>query len=368
MFNIGLIDSLRLRVKMTDVVIIDKRIVEDYIAYYPNLAALDNDDQPYYDTELKKAQPYTKIIQGITYRFFPKAFINHLKYAEEYMVFQISAKMCKHRYFEGLTLHNISDVVRDINGLGVLKITEKAFLNGLVSDIDICINQLIDAKSLRSAFSLINRFPRPSKKPLLHTFQQINNIGIDFNKREKATNTAPYCKIYHKGHELSTKSSDFYAAFLQPMRKSVLDNLVRYEFTIKASKHKKYLHEQGFNADFRTLSDLLKTPQEDLKAIAKSGLALYLETPIKSTINTEMPPMDIVIQYLMENLIKSGYDEGKILGFTHLINDPSSRSRARTKVKKLFNQLTSENDYIKQKEQENQRSNAFLSNLGFYIP
>lgn len=368
MFNVGLIDSLRLRVRMTDVVIIDKRIVEDYIAYYPSLAALDDDNQPYYETDLKKAPPYTKIIQGITYRFFPKAFINHLKYAEEYMVFQISAKMCKHRYFEGLTLHNISDVVRDINGLGVLKVTEKAFLNGLVSDIDICINQLIDAKSLRSAFSLINRFPRPSKKPLLHTFQQINNIGIDFNKREKGTNTAPYCKIYHKGHELSTKSSDFYAAFLSPLKKSVLDNLVRYEFTVKASKHKKYLQEQGFNADFKTLSDLLKTPQEDLKAIAKSGLSLYLETPIKSSINTDNRPMEIVILYLMENLIKSGFEEGKILGFEHLINDPSQKSRTKSKIKNLLQQLTSENDYMKEKLQENTRSNAFLSNLGFYIP
>jgi hypothetical protein len=368
MFNEGLIDSLRVRVKMEHVTIIDKRIISEWVAYYPSLEALDNDEQYSYDEELRRAQPYTRIIQGITYRLYPKAFINSNKYAEEYMVFQISAKMLKHKYFEGITSENIANIIRDINGLGVIKITPKAFLDGLVSDIDICINQLIDAKALQTAFSLINRFPRESKKPLLHMFQQKQNIGIDFNKREKATNTNPYCKIYHKGHELETKSSEFYATFLQPMRKAVLDNLVRFEFTIKAHKHKQYLQEQGLNANFKTLNDLLKISNSDLKEIAQSGLKHYLEPRASSKVSKENKPMDIVLLYFMENLIKQGWGEGQILGFKQLMDCKVQRSVTGSKVKKLLQQLTEGENAINKKLQDNERAQSFLNNLGFYTP
>nr|WP_294931311.1 hypothetical protein [uncultured Flavobacterium sp.] len=372
MFNTGLIDSLKIRVKLEKVKILDKRLITDFIAYYPDIAHLDDDgtEQQKLGDNYRKAEPFTKIINGITYRFYIKAFIDSKKQAHEYIVFQISAKMLKSKYFEGITAENYRSIVDDINSFGVIRISTKDFLEGLVSDIDICINQLIDLKSLKTAFSLILENPNSGKKPLLHHISQsnsiknTNNLGLDFNKREKATNTTPYCKIYHKGFELLSKSITFYKAFLEPMKASVIDNLVRYEFTIKAHKHKEYLCKQGFKADFKTFFDLLKASPRDLALIAKSGIVHYIEPKAKSKVDKELNPSDIMVQFYIENLIKLGFDQEKLLGFTHLIDCPVSRSRTKTKAKKLIDDLKNRDKNLKTQIINNERSNKFLQNIG----
>jgi hypothetical protein len=372
MFNTGLIDSLKIRVKLEKVKILDKRLITDFIAYYPDIAHLDDDGntQEKLGDNYRKAEPFTKIINGITYRFYIKAFIDSKKQAHEYIVFQISAKMLKSKYFEGITAENYRSIVDDINSFGVINISRKDFLEGLVSDIDICINQLIDLKSLKTAFALILQNPNAGKKPLLHHISQsnsiknTNNLGLDFNKREKATNTTPYCKIYHKGFELLSKSITFYKAFLEPMKASVIDNLVRYEFTIKAHKHKEYLCKQGFKADFKTFFDLLKASPRDLALIAKSGIVHYIEPKAKSKVNKELNPSDLMVQFYIENLIKLGFDQEKLLGFTYLIDCPVSRSRTKTKAKKLIDDLKNRDQNLKTQIINNERSNKFLQNIG----
>jgi hypothetical protein len=372
MFNTGLIDSLKIRVKLDKVKIIDKRLITDFIAYYPTIDELDGDNnvQGNLGQSARKAEPYTKIIDGITYRFYIKAFIDANKISKEYIVFQISAKMLKEQYFEGITSSNYGRIVDDINSFGVLHITKKDFLQGLVSDIDICINQLIDLKSLKTAFAFIMQNPNEGKKPLLHYINLSNsikntfNLGMDFNKREKASNTAPYCKIYHKGFELLSKSNVFYRAFLEPMKASIIDNLVRYEFTIKAHKHKEYLINKGFKAEFKTFFDLLAASPKDLKLIAQSGLKHYIEQKQKSKVDKELNPADIMVQYYIENLIKLGFDEEKLLGFTYSIDCPVSRSRTKSKAKKLIDDLKNRDKNLKAEILQNDRSSNFLKNLG----
>ena len=376
MFNTGLIDYLKIRVKLDKVKILDKRLITDFIAYYPDIETLDDDllEQQKLGDNFRKAEPFIKIIDGITYRIYIKAFIDSNKTAHEYVVFQISAKMLKEKYFEGITSENFSQIVKDINSFGVLKISTGDFLQGLVSDIDICINQLIDLKSLKTAFSFILQNPNKGKLPLIHHISQSNsikntyNLGMDFNKREKASNTAPYCKIYHKGFELLSKSITFYKAFLEPQKTAVMDNLVRYEFTIKAAKHKKYLCEKGFNANFKTLFDLLKAHQRDLKAIAQSGLKHYIEPKEKSKVDKDLNPMDIMVQFYIENLIKLGFDQEKLLGFTHLIDCPVAKSRTKTKAKKLIDDLKNRDKNIKSEIMQNERSNTFLNTASVLYP
>lgn len=373
MFNTGLIDSLKIRIKLDKIKIIDKRLITDYIEYYPNIEQLDDDfEQPQLGDKLQKAKPLTQIISGITYRFYVKAFITKQKTAEEYLVLQMSAKMLKKRYFEGITKKNVQYILDDINALNVVRLTYNVLLDGLVSDIDICINQLIDEKSLKGAFSLIHNFPKSSKKPLMHFISQTNqngsrNLGVDFNKREKATNSTPYCKIYHKGYELLSKSIQFYKAFLEPMKAVTLNNLVRYEFTVKANKHKEYLCKQGFKANFKTFGELLDTKPNDLMAIAKSGLKHYIEENSKSKVNSELSPTDIMVQFYIENLIKAGFDEEKLLGFIYLIECPVARSRTKAKAKNLIKQLGTLNGQMNPKLLQNERSNEFLKNIGLDV-
>lgn len=363
MFNVGLIDSLKLRIKKDKIKIIDKRLISEFIKYYPA--------EDLIDEQVNNAEPLTYIINGITYRFYFKAFITEEKTAQEYLVLQISAKMLKQAYFDGITINNYKSIVDDINALNVVKIDYKTFLDGLVSDIDICINQLIDEKSLRTAFSLILTHPVQSKKPLIHHITKTHhikgtiNLGIDFNKREKATNSTPYCKIYHKGIELQTKSNDFYCTYLQPLRKSFLENLVRYEFTIKAHKHKQYLQKNELlKSQLKTLEDLLTIPQSELTAIAKSGLPHYVEKAIKTKNYEELSPTEIALKFYIENLINLGFDTEKLLGFTYHIDSKVSRSRTKSRVKEIIDRVSNDNKKLKEKLNRNSTAIIFLHNIG----
>jgi hypothetical protein len=370
MFNTGYIDSLMVRVKLSKITVIDKRFVQDYIAYYPSIDRFDNDGNELerLGDKWRKAEPFVKIVNGITYRFYVKAFINPQKIAEEYVVFQVSAKMVKKDYFNGITADNYRSIVDDINSFGFIKISYESFLQGLVSDIDICVNQLIDEKSLKTAFSLIQNFALNGKLPLIQTFQnaRTNRVtGMEFNKRERSTNAAPYCKIYHKGIELQSKSIDFYNAYLSPMRSSVLDNLVRYEYTIKAHKHKQYLSTLGLKTnELKTLFDLLKLSNNDLLKIAQNGLPCYLEKKQKQELKKEQSPTDIVLQYLVANAILNNQSEEQIFGFLPYIDCPVAKSRMRKKVKNLISDLTERNKNLKKQLSVQNRSNQFLKNLG----
>jgi hypothetical protein len=76
------------------------------------------------------------------------------------------------------------------------------------------------------------------------------------------------CKIYHKGFELQSNQTFLH----QTIYKLVLDNLIRYEFTIKAYSTKNTSNQKkGFKADFKTLNDLLLWSHKST-LIAKSGL------------------------------------------------------------------------------------------------
>lgn len=368
MFNGAYIDSLKVRVRMEHIAIIDKRIVTDFIRYYPSLEQLDDDNQPFIDEQIQRHQPFTEIVNGITYRFYPKAFINAKKIAEEYMVFQLSAKMAKHKYFQGITLENISQIVDDINSFNVIRVTKEKLLQGLWSDCDICKNQLLDERGVNQLFSTINDALLPGKAPLVSTFRRADNTGMEFNKREKANNSLPYCKIYHKGKELLSKSVVFYKQYLEPMEKSVIDNLLRFEYTIKAHKHKEYLREKGFNVPERTLKDLLSAPMSDLNKILSNGLMSYIEPRSKSVIDTENSPIDIMLSYYIENLMKLGYPTDKLLGFTELIQDASSRSRAKSKANKLIKTLLDKDRALLNKAVLNDKVHEFLRNLGIDLP
>lgn len=364
MFNTGLIDSLKLRVKKSEIKVLDPNILLPYIKFYP--------DNLSFETSLNDAEPFTKIIDGITYRYYFKSYPNKKGYLEEYLVLQISAKMLKQRYFEGITKNNFENIVNDINNQFVIKITKDVFLNALVSDIDICINQLIDIKSYETAISLMNSFPKSSCKPLLHMIKRTNkqgkilNLGLDFNKREKATNSRPYCKVYHKGIELQTKSAQFYNTFLSPMKASFLDNLVRYEFTIKAYDHKKYLIEKNLlKSDLKTFKDLLDIKPAELTNIAKSGLNHYLEPRKMATVVSGLNPIDTLISFYMSELINKGSD---IDDLKHVLNSfecPVTKSRIKTKINAILKHINNENPTIEKQLKNNEICNNFLKNFGY---
>lgn len=369
MFNIGLIDSLKLRIKKDDIVVVDPTFIMPFMKFYP--------DNNSFELSLNDSEPLTKIINGITYRYYFKCYPNpKTGVLEEFLVLQISAKMLKERYFEGLNKTNYHEIVKDINNQFIIKITEKAFLNGLVSDIDICINQLIDIKSYQTALSLLYNFSKSSVKPLLHLFESKNknhqfiNLGLDFNKREKAKNTTPYLKIYHKGLELERKSKTFFSYYLSGVesynRSSFLNNLVRYEFTIKAYKHKEYLKEKKLlTTEIKTLKDLFNVSSNELTNIAKSGINHYIEKTVKPKKIKDLSPIDNLLLHYMQQLIFKGEDRDSLKYYLHTIECPVTKSRIKTKINTLLKHLENENQTITNKLNENEKVLKFLGKLGF---
>ena len=368
MFNIGLIDSLKLRIERDKIIIVDPSFILPYIKFYP--------DNLSFETALNDSEPLTKIINGITYRYYFKCYPNKKGFLVEYLVLQVSAKMLKEQYFEGITLKNYKRILDDINKQYIVKISESVFLDALVSDIDICINQLVDIESYQNALKLLYNHPKNSVKPLLNIFNNQNkkgfftNLGLDFNKREKAKNTTPYCKIYHKGLELQFKSTVFYTEYLQGLqqfnRKAFIDNLVRYEFTIKAYDHKEYLKKQGLlNSDLKTFNDLLSIPTIELTLIAKSGIKHYTENKIKVKPIKDISPIDNLLLSYMTDLISFGYDRDNLKHPVNSIVCPVTKSRIKTKINQLLKHIENENVSMSILLQQNNQTQKFLKNIGF---
>ena len=356
--NTPLVDSLRIRVKMTKVKILDRRLVDDYVAYYPTMDLLDD--------VVCKAPPYVRVINGITYRFYVKAYITPKKVSELYLVLQLSAKMLKKKYFQGLSGSNINDVYNDIMSFRIFHFPISTLLDGLVSDIDFCINNYITIKSFDVARRALKSSLLPSKESIVWFPNKEGNKGVEFNKRDKATNTTPHCIIYHKGAELlSQKTVTFYNAYLSPISSGVLDKLFRFEFTVRNAKHKEYLKKKGFlKSSLKTLSDLFKLPLTERMAICKSGIPHYTEGRVKLATDG-LNPTDIAIQYYMQNLIELGFDTERLLGFTHLVDDPSSRSRIKSRFKKILNGFTSVNENVNALLRQNNEASMFLKSIGF---
>ncbi|TPN88844.1 hypothetical protein [Aquimarina algicola] len=347
---------------MSKINVLDKRLIEEYVAYYPSSELLDDD--------LKKAQPVVRVTNGITYRFYPKAYINVHKKSIEYLVIQLSAKMLKKNYFDGIQASNIRAIYNDIMDFGIFWVDFNHFLDGLVTDIDICINQNITPKEFQVAQKMIKTTLLPAKEPLVWFPNRENNIGIEFNKRDKATPSIPHMIAYYKGAELldEKKSLTFYKAYLEPMPAGILNNLFRFEFTIKSSKHFAYLRKKGvLTHDLKTLNDLLSIPSKELYSIAKTGIPLYTRKREVSHSTEGLKPMDIAIRYYIEKLIELGFDTERLVGFIHDIDCPVARSRTKTKVKKIINSFTSVSENSNRLLQRNDNAGHFLSKLGFKI-
>jgi len=394
------IDSLRVRVPLRFIKVLDRRMVNEYIEFYPSLEALDDDYEvvdeetgelfagsfgdpgvDYTTMKRKKSNGFLRVIHGITYRFFFKGFLDPTdpNNSVEYLVLQISSKMVKREYFDGITILNINRILEDINAFKVVYLTLEDFLNGLVSDIDICINQLVTLPNLKYSFALMKSFALPSKSDLIKVIQRekSKNIGVLFNSRHKATDTMPFLKIYHKGFELESQHTmHFYKEYLEPMEVKHMNELVRCEFTIRNTKHRKYLIKQGLNADFETLKDLLYTPQEDLQAILKSGLPLYLQKIARSTPKIE--GLTCTYQVLYQSFIDlmlfgcppSHFAKYPDMLTAH-IEDPKVRKDKRYRIKKIvettYNAITSINDNIKEKSNRSEFGFAFLNSMGFEL-
>lgn len=352
-----LIDSFRLRVRMSKVKVIDKRLTDEFVCYYPSINSMDDD--------LRRAQPYVKLIKGITYRFYPKSYITPKKIAEEYLVLQISAKMAKENYFKGVSKLTIKQIYDDIINFKIFKISYKDFLDGLVTDIDFCVNSYLTPSTFKLCRKAVKSSILPSKEGLV--WFPKDNLGIEFNKREKANNSNPHFIFYHKGNELTTnqKTVPFYRAFLEKFKIPDLDNLFRYEFTLKNFKHVQFLQKKNIIfSSIKTLKDMLSFPVDESMDIIRCGLPFYTDVVQKVIIGGKTN-LDKIMQYHIHLMLQAGVSTKLITNLDSLFESGSKALyRADKKVNSLLQDFVVANN-LQNKVELNDLSMSYLSFFGF---
>lgn len=360
--NQALTDSLSLKLPLLECDVLDERLTSLTATYYESLDSV--------DCELSPPKPVVVVHNGITVRFslceipiwdnekeqkIPTKFIN----------LTVSAKLLKERYFEGITLNNISVLYQTFLDFKVFHCPYHVFMKGMVSDIDVCINRYCDRPSTFSSVLQCLYAQTGDRSKHLKIFGESNNIGLNFNQRRLAKPSLPYLKFYHKELELLSKSVDFFNAYLIPFS-SAISGLTRVEATIKNYDHKRRLDKFLVIPMFRTLEDYLDIPQKKLFDFVCFSLNSYIvqNQRLKAP---NLSPTEHIIYELLQNCILKGYDYKALLCVVDSFKGTSqattdvSRSRMRKKITELYDLLMhGKTNEILKKENHNTKVNDYL--------
>lgn len=290
------IDSFKLRIPERFVQIVNPTFLERYQKVYISTGQVED--------EIKLDNHKVNIQNGITTRigraFFAKGDLMEVDY-----YFQVTAKMLCENYLQGINKQNIKEVYDYIIALKIVYIDYDDFLNAYITDVDYAYDVYCEPKTLQIIIPKLERaVPLDNRAYIDKTFTKDDNIGISFNKREKATNTHPFIKIYHKSIELQYKSREFAEAYLSNQD---YENITRLEFTIKNKKHRQYLKLKA-----NRLIELLEVDLLIIDEIVTSSIKkYYMKNEVsrnKTVADDSTNYTDLFIMSLMEDLINKGYD------------------------------------------------------------
>lgn len=291
------IDSFKIRIPERFVQIVDPTFLERYQKVYISTGQVED--------EIRLDNHKVNIQSGITTRIGKAHFLKGDREEVDYYI-QITAKMLRVKYLEGINKDNIREVYNYLMDLKIIYIEYDNFINGFVTDVDYAYDFYCEPKTLQIIIPKLERaVPLENRAYIDKTFTQDNNIGISFNKREKATNKHPFIKIYHKSTELRHKSKVFAEAFLLGQD---YENIARLEFTIKNKKHREYLKLRGNRLIELLELDLLQIDEIVTTSIKKH----YMKNEVsrsKTIVDDNMNYTDLFIMSLMQDLINKGYDE-----------------------------------------------------------
>mgnify|MGYP006896870954 CR=1 FL=1 len=338
--NKAVTDSFSLKIPLAECDVLDERLTSLTATYYESLDLV--------DCELSPPKPVMITKYGITVRFslcaipiYDKAL--EAKVKTDFINLTVSAKLLKHRYFEGITLENISLLYQTFIDFDVFTCPYRVFMSGMITDIDICINRYCETPATFSNILQELVVQSGTRSKHLKIFGEADNIGLNFNERRFAKPSLPFLKFYHKELELKSKSKEFFDTFLTPFADQI-KGLTRVEATIKNYDHKRRLDKYLVIPMFRTLEEYLEIPEKKLFDFVCFSLNSYLtkEVRVKAP---NLAPTDHLIYELMQNCILKGYDYDSLLSIADTFNNASakstevSRSRMKKKITELFDLL-----------------------------
>lgn len=365
--NTALIDSLSLKIELSKVKVIDKRLTSQTCVYYASLDAV--------DCELNPPKPIAITKNGITVRFsiaeIPKRDpLTGETTQVRYVVLTVSTKLLKSKYFEGISKYNIGLLHQEFMRFKIFECSLETFLSGMVSDIDICTNRYTPSPSIFS--DIIDRLVLQANKhnKYIRKFGDNINLGVSFNKRNDAKPSLPFIKLYHKELELRNHSKEFFETFLKKDFNTSLNGLTRTEVTIRNYKHKQRLKKFGVIDDFRTLGELLEIPRAQLYNVITFSIGAYVNVKKLRTKAPKLPPMEHLIYELMANNVQEGRDFQQIIAIADTFIGSSkgatevAKTRMRQKITELYDLMTFKDEKLKLTAERSEVVNDYLRALG----
>lgn len=320
------VDSFKLRIPIEKVTFVSTTFCEKFKKLYINTGELDE------DISLEKHK--TDITNGISTRIGVVCCRVGKDESKEFVYFQVNSKMCRERYLEGITLDTIKGVYDYIMALNIVFVDYEEFLCGFVTDIDFAYDINITASLMVELNKRIYSKIREDRfKYVDKPFGKQDNVGMQFNKRDKATPSLPFVKIYHKGVEMKHHSNEFYDAYLSG---TDLSNYGRLEYTLKNAKHQKHL-----GISIKTLNQLLEVDRMLIENIVLRGIPeCYVEKRLVVKDYSKVTPTERLILHLMTELVNHGGDKQSIYSVLGTFDSSNATERKdMSRVKKTIDNL-----------------------------
>lgn len=363
-FNVALIDSLTIFLPLSEIKVLDNKLIDTFQVFYQSTGEILEDFFP--------PRPQFYDFDGIKFRMSKivrNSFIAN-EPPTEYIRLTITSKMLKENYFDGINKYNIIDIIDFINSKNVIEVTKDVFLNAGINDIDLCVNYNLLFEPYKTALDLLKVQVKPSKQHAVKLFRPkkdkenskilSKNYGIQYSTRDTAKLSEPFVKFYNKTDELQSNSTDFYNKYIYPQTLKGLNisNIIRKEITIKDSRAKTNLVKKGIvkTSKIATLNDVLNLKQNELDLIINVSLKHYYEKKQFSP-RSDLSPTDKIMCYYMHQLVEKGASKLELLSCLQIFDpanksDAVSKSRFKKKLEDLI-YITFSTDALQKKLEAN---------------
>jgi len=257
---------------------------------------------------------------------------------EEFYTFKITSKLLKQNYFNGIDNNTIKQIYEYILSIG-FDIDFDNFIKSELTDIDYKFDIILAPETYKSIAKqyVLNAKEWKELHKGLDIYNQKTNQGIGFGIRERATPSYPFMKVYNKELETTYKSIEFINKY-----SSIIQNMYRWEFTIKNKKH---FEKIELNNTLESHLQLVEFNQSKLWELFNLYHNIHLNkitNSIEETLKKEYKNMnEIVLSALVEKLIKEndfGYTSIVKYFETLFENTPkTSKYRMLNQVEEIYN-------------------------------
>lgn len=173
------IDSCKLRIKLSEVIIIDASILDKHSIIKVNDVTGELVSQQQIKSLSKeiKFNGYSIKVAITQYHDFKK------KLNEEFLEIYLHSKILEHNYFDGITLNNISQIYHKLMTAKVFECSEQTFITSLVNDVDIKVDFIASKVLFKQLCTELKN--RSSKHTTLGQGSKLwGNSNLTFNRRE----------------------------------------------------------------------------------------------------------------------------------------------------------------------------------------